>query len=275
MNKMKKLLSILTIALCAISVQAQEETGYSYVNQGINIMLEAEGTGNQHMGFGGIAFTIGYQINPNIFIGGGIKTDFGATKSNWDKNYYRYDGYYGYDGRYHNDDKTFWVDDNGKKWRYHGFFQDGTEVYMNSWDDINYVVDDNGFTVRPTIYDENNNQITDLPEHDRYYYTCDDDCGTSDIFCMMIPFICLKYNILGMKRVTPYTDIRLGWNLCRDQEYAKYGANINAMLGIRIGVGEGDFAINISAGYNYTDLRGFNNQIGRESCFMIRTGVEF
>ncbi len=137
------------LALASSGIRAQEEnTGYGYVNQGINIMLEGECSANEGVGYGGVAFTIGNQVNPNFFIGGGTKMLMGAVRYDW--HFRAYDEFmdkYGYDSN------TYWVDSEGRKWKFHGFYDDGTEVFMDSWDDIQYDKVDNA--TRPNIVDEN------------------------------------------------------------------------------------------------------------------------
>ncbi len=253
------------------------QTDCKYVKQGFNMMLETEGMGNEAAGLGGISCTVGYQINPNLFIGGGFKTIWGGRR---DFRSYRHhvddDPYIMYP---YSKDNSYWVNPkDGDRYVNHAFDNNGREVFFNDnfypydaeWDYEEQVY---RFT---DLYDADGNLLV-LKTND--IYGGYDDCGWGDDYAVfkMVPYACIKYNLIAQARVTPYADLRLGWDLARQGGNDRYGLDFNAMAGARFSINDGGKAINLSAGLSVTDLRGYADSKlwGVEKMFMMRFGFEF
>ena len=104
-------------------------------------------------------------------------------------------------------------------------------------------------------------------------YEADSDCGDIYFFGLIVPYLCFKYNILSMKRVTPYIDTRIGVDVC-DGFNDGVEMNSTTMAGLRFGLRRGSRAINLAAGWSYADMRFKDEALGREHSFMLRLGVE-
>ncbi|MCQ2250985.1 MAG: hypothetical protein MJZ66_07735 [Bacteroidales bacterium] len=268
---MRKILYII-VALALASVCRAQNVDGKFIQTGFTIMIEGEGMGNEATGLGGVACTVGYQFTPNLFLGGGMKTIWGGRCSH---SFYR--NHSNEDRKYYEDsrDNTYWIDDNGNRYVYRAYDKDGNVVYFNypggSYDP------EVGLYVPNKYYDENGNEITEFRNNGNSYI--DEDCCGFDYSGVFkaIPYICVKYNLLGDARVQPYADLRIGWDMLREEDNDKYGLDLNVMAGLRMSLNEGRQAVNISAGLSVSDLRGYSDDHvwGMEKMFMMRFGFEF
>lgn len=266
---MRKILTLIILLTAANLCGAQ--TVYNYVNQGFNMMLEMEGTGNEAAWLGGVSCTMGYQVNPNVFIGGGIKNTWGRRRD-FRSHYRNHPNYNTESGK-----PEYWVDPDGVRHTFHAFDINGNEVFYDYPYDSRYGEWNENFTefVYTDLYDADGNPIPSIDNS----YDDDECCGFwfEDSMWKLVPYICFKYNVLGYARVTPYADLRLGWDIVRSNENLRHGLDLNIMAGTRFAIRDGDQAINLSAGIAISDLEGYtdDNVLGIEKMFMLRFGFEF
>ncbi|MCQ2252950.1 MAG: hypothetical protein MJZ61_05825 [Bacteroidales bacterium] len=276
---MKRIITMLALSATVLSASAQVEVDdpnavvtdeiiqkyqQGYVNKGFNLMVEAEGTSNKHIKMGGASVTFGWQINPYIYVGVGQKMVFGSRYKASQEYRRKREGKIG-------EGKSYFTDGEGRRWYSHGYTEDGQDIFFDYYERLPHKLDENGYTIPPTVYDENGNP-TENYKHiwDPIDYYDLDGCWDGTTIARLTPYICLKSNfIINNDRQVPYVDLRLGvWN---DKP------EFNAMVGYRFALGVGDRAINVSAGYSMADMTDDdnNNILGRESSFMIRVGMEF
>ncbi len=259
------------MVLALASVCRAQNVDGTFINKGFNMMLEAEGMGNEATGMGGVACTVGYQVNPNFFVGGGIKNIWGGRRR-----FRKYRNHLNDRDWYQtSSDNTYWVDSDGFRYVYHAFDKDGKEVFYNNGYEFFEWDSEKQEWINKDLFDEKGNLITDIPGNNNEYCP---ECGWDfDMAFKMIPYICVKYNLLGGARISPYADLRFGWDMMRSEDNDKYGLDFNAMGGLRMALNDGDQAVNISMGLALTDMRGYSSSgvWGVEKMFLIRFGFEF
>lgn len=257
---MRKILYIIVALAFASVCRAQ-------ITPDFNMMVEAEGMGNEATGLGGFSCTVGYQISPNLFLGGGLKNIWGGRRE-----FTRYRHHTVHHRWYQRSrDNTYWIDSNGNRYVYHAFDKDGNEEFF----DYDYSVWDpeKNMFVSKDFYDENGNLLTDFRNNNDWEYECDD----IEFAFKMIPYVCVRYNLFADKRISPYGDLRFGWDMLRNEGKDKYGMDLNVMAGLRMALKDGDQALCLSMGLAVTDMREYSSDdvLGVEKMFMIRLGFEF
>lgn len=273
---MRKIFTLI-ILMAAVSI-CGAQTDYNYVNQGFNLILETEGMGNEAAGLGGVSCTVGYQMNPNIFIGGGLKTIWGGRREF--RKYRNHESNNGYNSYPTSKDNSYWINPaDGNRYLFHAFNDKGEEVFLNDYvyayeHEYDY---ETGIYRFADLYDADGNPLV-IYERDLYYEN-NRECGWGGDYAVfkVVPYVCVRYNMLAQARVTPFADLRLGWDIARQGDNEKYGIDFSAMVGARFAIRDGDQAINLSAGFTATDLRGYADTKlwGVEKMFMMRFGFEF
>ncbi len=263
--------------MAAVSI-CGAQTDYNYVNQGFNLMLETEGMGNEAAGLGGVSCTVGYQMNPNIFIGGGLKTIWGGRREY--RTYRNHESNEGYNSYPYSKDNSYWVNPaDGNRYIHHAFDDAGREVFFNGYYyDYEHEFDyENGVVRFANLYDAEGNLLVLKMADEGYFDVLECGWGGDYAVFKVVPYVCFRYNMLAKARITPFADLRLGWDIARQGDNEKYGIDFSAMAGARFAIREGDQAINLSAGITATDLRGYADTKlwGVEKMFMIRFGFEF
>lgn len=117
---------IILLLFFTLPVFGQKE--YTWLNKGINIFLEVDGGGSREFGIGGPSLTIGWQFNPNVFLGCGVSTKFGGDR---DSRIVEEDlGWYDSStGTYH---KDHYIDEKGN---YHEYHSSSSYYYSECCDD--------------------------------------------------------------------------------------------------------------------------------------------
>lgn len=250
---MKKIFLIIVALIFALDSYCQNTPEN---NLGFNILLEGEGMGSTHYGMGGISVAFGSQLSPNFFVGVGVKQIAGGVRGM-------------YRNRVNNSSQgnVFWIDSHNNRYKFHGWDQYEKEVFFDDRYDINnwekaIIRDENGniLDLRDEIYDDELNE---------------DGSFFEGVYWKFVPFVCLKVDLLPKKEICPYIDARIGMNLLRSEKNAKYCTDASLMLGSRIAFGESNHALLISAGWNRSDMRGYDDYLKWEDAFMVRIGVEF